>query len=297
MLQVKRGVRSEEVRAGAQHVLFVEGSEGGSLDQAVLRALLHGELRIETMGPSFSVKSVAQALAVHHPRYYFLIDRDHHDDAYVERCWENFPDPGTDNLLVWRRREIENYFLDPLFLLESEYCESTQERLTENLMEIAQERLFLDVVNYVISSVREEQKSTWIRHFSNPADFASKEEAVQRLTSLGEFAVRSKAVSTMLSESMLRERFEAGLELMAGDGEELIYGRGRWVEMVRGKKILAKMVNSNDFEVRDAEGRRVTGKEKAYEILRDLAVKDVPSRPSDLVELQRLIHRRVRGAD
>ena len=53
MLQVKRGVRSEEVRAGAQHVLFVEGSEGGSLDQAVLRALLHGELRIETMGPSF----------------------------------------------------------------------------------------------------------------------------------------------------------------------------------------------------------------------------------------------------
>ena len=71
----------------------------------------------------------------------------------------------------------------------------------------------------------------------------------------------------------------------------------RWIEMMRGKKILAAMVNSNEFEVRDAEGKRVTGKEKAYEILRDLAVKDVPSRPSDLVELRRLIHRRVRGAD
>lgn len=296
MLQVKRGVRAEEVRAGAQHVLFVEGSEDG-LDQAVLRALLQSELRIETMGSSYSVKSAAQALAQHHPSYYFLIDRDHYDDAYVEKCWENFPDPGTHNLLVWRRREIENYFLDPLFLMESEYCESTEERLTENLIVIAQERLLLDVVNQVISSVREEQKSTWIRHFSNPADFASKQEAVQRLTSLEEFAVRSQAVSTMLSESELRERFETGLELMTGDGEELVYGRGKWVEMMRGKKILSTMVNSNEFVVTDAEGNNVVGTEKAIEIVKDLAVKDVHSRPRDFGELQRLIRRRVRGAD
>ena len=149
MLQIRTGVRPEEVRAGGEHVLFVEGSEDGSLDQAVLRVLLSRLLRIETMGPSYSVKSAAQALSRHHPRYYFLIDRDHYDDGFVERCWRNFPDPDTDNLIVWRRREIENYFLDPLFLVESAYCHANENELMTTLIQAAQERLFLDVANYV----------------------------------------------------------------------------------------------------------------------------------------------------
>ena len=295
MLQVRTGVRSEEVRAGGEHVLFVEGSEDGSLDQAVLRALLQRALRIETMGPSYSVRSAAEALARHHPKYYFLVDRDHYDDAYVERCWKTFPDPRAHNLLIWRRREIENYFLDPPFLLASTYCVSTQATLTTNLVEAAQERLFLDVANYVISWVREKQKSTWIKHFSNPADFTSKNEAVEQLSSRREFSDRLRTVSSMLSKAAIVVRFEAGLEMMTGGGEEIVYGRGRWVEMTRGKKILAQLVNSNGFVVKNAEGQNVTGKDKLYEVVRELIVKDVSSRPTDLVEMQQLIQRRVRG--
>ena len=190
MIQVRTGIRAEEVRAGGEHVLFVEGSEDGSLDQAALRALLRGTLRIETMGPAYSVRSAAQALARHHPRYYFLIDRDHYDDAFVERSWQNFPDPETDNLLVWRRREIENYFLDPAFLAESAYCQAEESELTTTLVAAAQERLFLDVANSVVSSIREEQKWTWIEHFTNPADFASKEAALDRLVAEEAFAKR-----------------------------------------------------------------------------------------------------------
>ena len=55
MIQVRRGIRAEEVRAGGEHVLFVEGSEDSSLDQATLRALLSGILRIETMRPADSI--------------------------------------------------------------------------------------------------------------------------------------------------------------------------------------------------------------------------------------------------
>ena len=76
MVKIKTGIRPEEVRTGAEHVLFVEGSEGG-LDQAVLRALLGNTIRVEVMGPSYSVQSAAHSLYHHHPRYYFLIDRDH----------------------------------------------------------------------------------------------------------------------------------------------------------------------------------------------------------------------------
>lgn len=255
MVQVRTGIRPEEVRAGGEHVLFVEGSEDGSLDQAVLRALLSGTLRIETMGPAYSVRSAAQALARHHPRYYFLIDRDHYDDEFVERSWKNFPDPETNNLLVWRRREIENYFLDPGFLAESVYCEAGEPELTTTLVAAAQERLFLDTANIVISSIREEQKWTWIDHFTNPADFSSKDEAMDRLVAQEAFSERSSKVSAMVSKDEITERFERSLETMTGGGEELYYGTGRWIEMVRGKKVLGRLLNSGGFEVIRGQGR------------------------------------------
>jgi hypothetical protein len=60
---------------------------------------------------------VAHALYQYHHDYYFLIDRDHHNDEEIEQYWEKFPDESTDNPLIWRRREIENYFLIPEYLI------------------------------------------------------------------------------------------------------------------------------------------------------------------------------------
>ena len=112
MIGVRAGVGADAVRFDARHVLFVEGGGAEAIDPTVLRALLGSLLRIEPLGASFSVTSAAEALHPFHPDYYFLIDRDHHDDDFVERSWANFPDAGSQNLLVWRKREIENYFLD-----------------------------------------------------------------------------------------------------------------------------------------------------------------------------------------
>ena len=133
MISVTTGIRAEEVRLQGQHVLFVEGRDGNAVDPKVLNALFSDGLRIEPLGSSFSVRSVAEALHPHHPTYYFLIDRDHYEHDFVERCWTHFPDPGTHNLLVWRRREIENYFLEPQYLVRSKYCRVSEERLGERL--------------------------------------------------------------------------------------------------------------------------------------------------------------------
>ena len=292
MVKIKTGIRPEEVRTGAEHVLFVEGSEDG-LDQAVLRALLGNTIRVEVMGSSFSLRSAAQAFDKHHPKYYFLIDRDHYEDKFVEQSWQHFPDGDKANLLVWRRREIENYFLDPHFLVESKFCRTSEEELTTTLEALAQERVFLDVANSVISSVREEQKKTWIKHFTNPADFTSKEEAIQRLISQQEFAERSEQVSKMLLQDALTEQFETSLASMTGGGETLTYGTGQWIEKISGKEVLSQLLNSSGFTVEDVNGQTLRGEEKGKEIVKELAVKDVDSRPSDLVELQRLIRERV----
>lgn len=293
MVQIRKGIRPEEVRRDAEHVLFVEGSEEG-LDQVVLRPLLGNTLRIEVMGPSYSVRSAAQALAKHHPRYYFLIDRDHYDEL-VEKSWQDFPDPAKDNLLVWRRREIENYFLDPPFLMESKFrrTSTSEEKLKTTLVRAAQKRLFLDVANSVISSIREEQKFTWIQHFTNPVDFPSRSAAIEQLISKEAFVERGRKVSEMLSKDALENWLEESLASMTGGGETLTYGRGQWVAMIRGKRVLPQLLNSGGFQVKDATGQTLQGDEIVKEIVKELIVKEVASRPSDLVRLKQLIQKRV----
>ena len=69
MLGVRTGIRPESVRFQAGHVLFVEGKDENALDPKVLSELFDHHLRIEPLGPAFSVKSVAEALHPHHPTY------------------------------------------------------------------------------------------------------------------------------------------------------------------------------------------------------------------------------------
>lgn len=73
------------------------------------------------MVPSFSVRSVATALRQFHPEYWFVIDRDDWDDTAVEASWQRFPDPAHDNLLIWRKKELESYFLEPDWACRSRY--------------------------------------------------------------------------------------------------------------------------------------------------------------------------------
>lgn len=63
----------------------------------------------------------------------------------------------------------------------------------------AQKRLFLDVANYVVITIREELKTNWIDKFSGSDDFSSKEEALEKLKSKNEFIQRPKNVENRVS--------------------------------------------------------------------------------------------------
>lgn len=295
MLSVKTGgIRSEEVRFQAQHVLFVEGRNKEAIDPKSLDILFENKIRIEPMGPSFSVRSVAEALYEYHPTYYFLIDRDHHEDEFVENCWTNFPDPTTHNLLVWRLREIENYFLDVDYLFRSKYITVSKDELQRKILFFVKERIYLDAANHVVTSIREELKHTWIIKFTSTADFSTKETALAKLKGTAEFEQHKTLVDRVVSPEELEARFNDFLDKMTGGQAEVSLGCGNWKAMIQGKKVLASVISSGCFRVASADGTVLDGRDKLTEVVSDLLNREDAVLPSDFVALKGAIAARVK---
>ncbi|MBF0565081.1 MAG: hypothetical protein HQK89_07555, partial [Nitrospirae bacterium] len=236
----------------------------------------------------------AQALYKYHPTYYFLIDRDyHHDDAYIDKCWNNFPDPDTHNLLIWKYKEIENYFLEPDYLGSSEYRNVDKHVLEDKIKQCCRNRLYLDAANHVIISIREELKSTWIEKFKESDDFISSVTAIKKLKEIYEFAAFTNCVISKTDLNEMERRFNNTLQEMTGGIESLEFGVGNWLKMITGKKVLSQVINSNCFEVKDRENNLLQGKDKFDRVIKSLLKKNTDNQPDDFKELKKIIMERV----
>lgn len=292
MITVKRDVRPEEIRQSARHVLFVEGSEEGQIDTQVLRELLGNRVRVEPLGASFHIKSAADALFRYHPDYYFLIDRDHHDDTFVEECWQNFPDASKSNLLVWRKRQFESYFLDPEYIAKSAHLTVDRQRLEQVVLQEATRRLYLDAANNTLIQLREGQKRNWVSLFSKVEQFRTETAALSRLEALPELTSRKLQVSKELRKTSVKRLFQDCLDRLCGGTVPLEYGTGRWLELMDAKRILPAVTNCC-FKVVDMQGCTVQGKKAITEIARELVRKGTSQQPTDFVQLDTLIRARV----
>ena len=297
MIGVRAGVGADAVRFDARHVLFVEGGGDDAIDPTVLRALLGSRLRIEPLGRSLSVTSVAAALHPSHPDYYFLIDRDHHDETFVEQSWGNFPDEGSRNLLVWRKREIENYFLDPGYLAHSKYFVESVDRLREFIVNRAQHRLYLDVANSVIVSLREAIKMNRFQTFTDPQALSTRDIAIRALNELGLSDQYPNLSDQELSSERIETAFDDTLRTMTGetDGvrDKLRLGAGKWIDMMRGKKLFAEIVASNLFRVAGRDGNLISGAQVRNEVARDLLQREEVTQRADFEQLKGIMMQRI----
>lgn len=230
-----------------------------------------------------------------------MIDRDYHvADRDVDAYWQNFPDPNTSNLLVWRRKELENYFLEPSFLIQSRFCKDECKTnhgkvLQEKVISLANDRLYLDAANYVIVSLREDFKRKWIENFSNPTEFSDEQAALNRLIQAPEFKAFSERVSKQTAEQEITTRFQAYLAQMTGGKRSLEWGVGSWLNMISGKSIFHNLV-SQCFQVTNLEGMILQGKQTINAVAKDL-LRTGENLPDDLVELKKLIRHRIQGND
>jgi hypothetical protein len=293
MSQVRKGVREEEINQSAQHILYVEG-ENESFDPKVLRVLLEEKIDVKPFGPSSSIRSVAEAFRTKQPSWYFLVDRDHFDDRQVEESWQNFANPEKSNLLIWKRRQIENYFLDPSYLCLSKYCQSDEAVISDNIRSLCKKRVFIDAANLVIIIRRETLKSRWIEKFRDPDQFKTKDDAIKKLKDIPEIPRYKTKVSEVLKIDELVNDFEKTIIEITGGNDELVFGAGRWVELLEGKGIFSS-ISDQCFRVLDLSGKSVSGKEKCKDIAKDLLRKPLENQPNDFKELYSLINKKLQS--
>ncbi len=292
MVKIKKNPDTHEIQQKASHILFVEGETLDSLDPKVFDSLLGDTgIGIRPLGPCRYVQSASEALHRLNPNFYFIIDRDHRDEAYVNKLWANFPDPETYNLLVWRRRELENYFIIPEYIIKSDYFDSGKYRVSDvrkTIIKEAGRRIYFDAANLVISEVREKLKSKWIEFFKPSENIKTFESAKTKLTNHP--AIRTKLNSTrqVLSLKNLETRLDAISTEMLGGKTKPEFGHGTWQIMIKGKPIFPVLVTKY-FKVKDNSGKDVQGKRKQVEVVKDLLRKPLKDQPNDFIELHRLI--------
>ena len=80
---------------------------------------------------------------------------------------------------------------------------------------------------------------------------------------------------------------------MTGGQDEIAFGTGEWLHLIQGKKVLARIVNSECFNVAMTDGNSLMGREKLNEVVKDLLMKKAAVQPDDFIALKDLIDRRI----
>jgi hypothetical protein len=296
-MRLQRGINPTEINQAAQHKLFVEGSNNQEIDPIVIQELLGNNglaaVAVIGMGACHNVRSAAQALIKEYPLHYFLIDRDDQDQETVDKSWQSFPNPDEYNMLIWHKRELENYFIDPDYIKKSIYLK-TEINIQQRILDECNRRIFLDSANLTLLSIsRELQKPLSISHFGDRDEFKDKNAGLIKLDGLStSMDARKVSVATILGKSTVTQRYSDFIEELSGGTIPLQYGSGSWLERMSGKEIF-RTISNQCFEVKDSAGNLVTGKEKNKIIAKGLTKLLLGEQPSDFQKLVSLLQNKV----
>ena len=267
--------------------LFVEGE----FDKEVLNCIFDGKpVIVEFLGSCEILRRIAYSPNIADYSL-FLIDRDHY--SFEKDANDHFLFPKLEwknHLVIWPKRELENYFIDADFLVQlpENIRKATKEAIEERILKICQKRLFLDVANYVINSLRVEMRDEWIDNFRNSdlEKCQTRDDFLHALLRMDAWKTIQSRASQLAEPSEIERRFRCYHELMVGDfTERLTLGQGKWLNMTSGKDVLNELVNNTGFFASN-----ITVNDVAKQLLRIPGVK----LPDDFIDLRNTMIQRTK---
>jgi hypothetical protein len=299
-MKLQRGGDATRVLQSAQHKVFVEGSHDEEIDPIVISELLKRngltQVEVRPMGGCDNVRSTAQALIRHHPSYYFLIDRDDQDQDTVEHSWANFPNPETHNMLIWRKRELENYFIDPDYIENSSFLRVTGENLRQRVIDECNRRIFLDAANLTLRKLHREVRRPFAKDFCDPEQFRSEADGMRQLKELAKLEEKQESVADLFAKDAVRGIYSDFVRDLSGGTLPLQYGSGTWLERMSGKEIF-RCIAGLCFQVKAANGKFLQGKEQNEQIAKELLELPLDQQPADFQQLFNLLKARVESTN
>jgi hypothetical protein len=289
-LILERNVSTDDFAQRAGKRLYVEGQED-SIDKEVIDLLTKGlGLTVRTLGTSSNIRTAVNALHADHPHYAYLIDRDYLDEPSVEDAWRDFPDPAKGNLLIWRKRSVENYFLDVKWLSKSKFFVRGKEvYLQEKLERAARTRAFLDAANLTVGIFREARFRHSILFDHDVARYATRAKGRMALLTRPERREAPSAIAAEFASEKVAGTYESIIADMLGDRAVQKFGHGTWCERMDAKPLSNAVFELAAFDVRSTSGsRKLTAREKRSTIIRNLIERD-EGLPRDFLELRAML--------
>lgn len=295
----QRGATVEDILQSAKHTLFVEGKTNQTFDPIVMKELLTsndlGRITVQAIGHCDNVRSAAQALIHQHPSYYFLIDRDDNDDETVAKSWDSFPDSTQHNLLIWNKRELENYFIEPTYLSKSSFLKTNPDDLKERILAECNQRIFIDAANFTILHLNK-KITTKIRcnNFGDLNQFKCKEDGKQKLEEVFATKIASKKheINEFLTVDFVKQIYFEFVQELSGGTLPLQYGCGAWLEQLSGKEIMNSIMNQC-FQVKNRNNQFLQGEEKRNQVVKELLHLPLNQQPIDFQNLVALLKPRI----
>jgi hypothetical protein len=292
------GAAVEDVLQGSKHTLFVEGKDKQAFDPIVMKELLNNngleQMTVKPMGHCDNVRSAAQALIDNHPSYYFLIDRDDNDDSTVEKSWNNFPDFSQHNLLIWKKRELENYFIEPTYLANSSFLKTNLDDLKERILAECNQRVFIDAANFTILNLHRKVKRKFCNQFRNLDEFKSQQDGEFALEKLTEIESKKNEIDEILTIDFVKQIYFETVQKLSGGTLRLQYDCGTWLEQLSGKEIMNNIMNQC-FQVQDRNGKYLQGELRTNRVVKELLNLPLHQQPTDFQDLVVLLQRRIRN--
>jgi hypothetical protein len=235
-------------------VVHVEAQDIEQDEYKAFSFLLGDKIEVLPFQGNKSLFAAAQAFANTQPNWYFIVDRDYTPTVKVEERWENFPHGCK--VLMWRKREFENYLLNPewihaglLKMKENDELSGkipSVKTIETHIVECANERWLNDAIHYVLHK----QVQSFNLAIPNANVFGDCKTLEEFNTSLNvEIANLEKRLEHSFSGELRRNivsGFQEHLALLAGvqyselmetPKFQLKWGQGEWQTYLSGKEI------------------------------------------------------------